>query len=422
MSVEPEAPSATGAGLAGRAVWTTLDQAVSSIANAALSIVLARTVSAEEFGTFALAFSVYSFLVGVSQAVAGQVLVIRFSGAVGEVRRRAVGLAAGNAVLVGVAAGLLMLLVLALVDLPAVLVAVAVAAFLPPLLLQDTWRTVLISAGTPRRAFVNDAVWTVLQLVLVAGLLAYDVTSAVFYVLAWGGSAVVAAALGVRQAGRAPVLRGGVGFVQEHREVAGYLLAQWVAVLGAIQIAFVVLAVVGGVEAVGSLRAAQTLLGPLSVVGMAATAFAVPELVRLRPTRRTLLLAGLALSALLVVVDAAWGGLLLLLPDSAGEQVLGATWESARQALPGYVLFTVFIGATTGPAALLRAVDRTRYIFWTSAALGPLILVLSVTGQVLDGVRGAAYGFALAAGLLVVPTWLLVLRALAGHTPVTARD
>jgi O-antigen/teichoic acid export membrane protein len=406
----PAAPAKSG-GLAGRAIWVTLDQAVSSIANAALSLVLASTVSAQQFGTFALAFSVYSFLVGVSQAVGGQILVIRFTAAAPDDRRRAVGLAAGNAVLVGAVAGVLMLAVLAVVDLPAVGVAVCVAVLLPALLLQDAWRTVLVSAGTPKRAFVNDVVWTGLQLVLVVGLLAYDVTAAVWYVLAWGGSAVVAAALGVRQAGQPPVLVGGLAWVREHREIAGNLLAQWVAVLGTTQVAFIVLATIGGVEAVGSLRAAQTLLGPLNLVGMAVTSFAVPELVRARPGRRGLLLAGVALSGLMIVVDAAWGAILLLMPDHVGEALLGETWGSAREALPGLVLFTVAIGATTGPALLFRALDRTQYVFWTSAALGPLILVLSVAGQLLGGVRGAAYGFALAAALVVLPALVLGERA-----------
>ncbi|MCW2777301.1 MAG: rane protein [Frankiales bacterium] len=398
-------------GAAGRAVWTTADQVVSSLASAALSIVLARTVSAAQFGTFALAFSVYTFAVGVAQAVGGQVLVIRYTDAPPKERRVAVGLAAGNAVRVGALAALVLLAALPLVRLPSERVVLAVAVLLPALLLQDAWRTVLISAGTPRSAFLNDLLWTVLQLVAIGLLLARGEHQALWYVLAWGGSAVVAAALGVRQARVAPRLRGGVRWAREHRQVTGYLLAQWVAVLGAIQIAFVVLAALGGVQDVGSLRAAQTLLGPLNILGMAATSFAVPELVRARPGRRGLVLTAAAVSALMVVAVAAWGAVLLLLPASAGRQLLGDTWDSARVALPGMVLFTCAVGITTGPSVLFRALDRSNYTFFTSAALGPLILVLSVVGQAVGGVRGAAYGFALAAALVVVPFFVLAGRA-----------
>jgi hypothetical protein len=134
---------------------------------------------------------------------------------------------------------------------------------------------------------------------------------------------------------------------------------------------------------------------------MAATSFAVPEMVRRRLDRRQLQLAALALSVGLVLVDALWGGLLLLLPQEAGVALLGETWASARDALPGMVVFTCAIGATVGAAAVFRAVDQTRYIFYCSAALGPLMLGLSVAGQLLAGSQGAAWGFALAAVLVI---------------------
>jgi hypothetical protein len=61
--------------------------------------------------------------------------------------------------------------------------------------------------------------------------------------------------------------------------------------------------------------------------------------------------------------------------------LLGETWAGARAALPGMVVFTCAIGATVGAAAVFRAVDQTRYIFYCSAVLGPLMLGLSVAAS-----------------------------------------
>jgi hypothetical protein len=405
VSAPPRRPKSDG--LAGRAIWVTLDQAVSSIANAALSLVLASTVSAQQFGTFALAFSVYSFLVGVSQAVGGQILVIRFTArrprrpapgrrpcrrqrrAGGCGRRRADARGPGRRRPAGSGRRRLR--------------RGAAAGAAPP----GRLATVLVSAGTPKRAFVNDVVWTGLQLVLVVGLLAYDVTAAVWYVLAWGGSAVVAAALGVRQAGQPPVLVGGLAWVREHARSPATCSPS-------------------GSRCWGPPRSPSSCWPPSAAsrpsapcarprrCSVPSTWWAwpsprspCPELVRARPGAGGCCSRGVALSGLMIVVDAAWGAILLLMPDHVGEALLGETWGSAREALPGLVLFTVAIGATTGPALLFRALDRTQYVFWTSAALGPLILVLSVAGQLLGGVRGAAYGFALAAALVVLPALVL---------------
>ena len=409
---EGEAPAPTPGRTVARAVWTTADQAVSSLSNAALTIVLATSVSAAEFGTFALAFSVYTFLIGVSQALGAQVVVIRFSIRPADERDGAVALAAGTSVLVGLAGFVLLLATTALVDLPSGRILVVLAVLLPALLLQDTWRTVLIARGNPEQAFVNDLLWTALQLVLVPVLLLAGVVSATPYVAVWGLSALVSAALGIRQARVRPELCGIPEWLRAHSETSRYLLAQWVAVLGATQVAFVAVAAIGTVEAVGSLRAALTLLGPLNIIGMAATSFAVPEMVRRGLSRKRLVQAALVLSGGLLLVDGLWGGLLLLLPPKAGVALLGETWGSARDALPGMVVFTCAIGATVGTAAVCRAVDQTRYIFLTSAVLGPLILVLSVAGQALAGSEGAAWGFAFAAVLVIPLAWVFLAGAL----------
>ena len=397
--------------IGGRTTWIMADQAVSSLSNAALTLVVARTVAPEEFGAFALAFSIYSFCVAVSQALAGQVVMIRYSAEPAAVRLRAAAAAGGTALALGGMAAVVLVGVAVAVDMPLRGVLLALAVLFPTLLLQDTWRTVFVSRGTPRQAFVNDAVWVALQVVAIGALIVGGVGSAVAYTLAWGGAAAGAAAYGVLQVGTRPRIAATRRFVVDHRDISGPSVAHAVSILGANQIAFVLVAAFGAIEVVGALRGALTLLGPLNIVGFALGTFAVPEIVRLDLGTRGLVLTALGISAVLVVVDLAWGGVLLLVPADIGRQVLGETWPAARAALPGMITFTAAIGATTGAMAVMRALARTRYVFWNSAMLSPLVIACSVVGVQLAMERGAAWGLAVAALAVIGPTWWLLARA-----------
>jgi len=398
--------------LGGRATWILLDQAVSSLANAGLSVIVATTVSPGDYGAFALAFSFYTFLVAVSQAMSGQTFMIRYSGVGGVQGAWAASGAAGAAAALGV----LLAVILGVASLglgpPLSGTVAALSVLLPALLLQDMWRTVFIARGTPARAFVNDLVWTVLQVVFIGALVAASVHEAMWYLLAWGAAASVAAAVGVRQCGSWPSLRAAVPFVRSNLDLSLPSVGGAVAILGATQVAFVLISVVGGVEDVGALRAAQTLLGPLNILGFALTAAALPEIARRDLTRRGLLAAAAAVSGALVLASLAWGAVLLAVPDSVGVRLLGESWRGAREALPGLVVFTACIGATVGATLVIRALARTGYAMATQVLLGVLVIGLGVGGVAVDGARGAAIGLALAAAVLVVPCWALLTRAI----------
>jgi O-antigen/teichoic acid export membrane protein len=406
-------PTVTGSrrALGKRATWIIADQAVSSLSNAGLSIVIARTVSPGQYGAFALAFSIYTFLVAISQSVAGQVVMIRYSATDDEIRDRANAGATGTAVVIGLASAVLLGVVSSFLQLPLRSVLLAMGVLLPGLMLQDTWRTIFVSRGTPSQAFTNDVLWIVLQILSIGLLLVLSVDQVVWYLLAWGGAALGAAIYGIRQAGVMPRLRLTKPFLLNHRDVSAPSLAYALAILGANQVAFIVIAAVASVEAVGALRGAQTLLGPLNIVGFALTAFAVPEIIRHDLSKRGLATVALVLSGIMVVVDLTWGAILLVLPEEVGVQLLGDTWPAARAALPGMVVFTAAIGATVGATAVMRALARLKYAFWTSAMLGPLVLSLSVLGAWLVGAPGAAWGFATAALLVIPPAWWLLARA-----------
>ncbi|WP_346621232.1 hypothetical protein [Blastococcus montanus] len=396
-----------------RAFWVISDQALSSLANAALTIVVARTVSAEGYGAFALAFAVYSLVIAMSQSVSGQVVVIRYSAESPTVLRRAGSAASGAAILLGGAcAGITAAASLVLGAAPPGDVLLAVGVLLPALVLQDTWRTVFIAHGKPVRSFVNDVVWVAAQAVSIGTLVAQDVDSAAAYVVAWGSSAAVAAIVGCWQHGVGPRFRGAAWWFSAHREVSVPSLANALAILGTTQIALFLIAAIGSVEDVGPIRAAQTLLGPLNILGFALASFSVPEIVRRSLSRRRLTQVAVGLSAAMALVTVAWGTTLLLLPDDVGVALLGETWPAARDALPAMVAFACLTGATTGASAVMRALNRVKFNLAMALVLGPLIVLLSTIGVSVAGATGAAYGFAAAAALAFGPSWFFFVRAL----------
>ena len=393
-----------------RAVWIIADQALASLANAGLTIGLARVVSPTEYGAFALAFSVYSLVVAISQAVTGQVLVVRYAAAEPDVRVRAAASGAGSAVTIGLASTVVVVSIALFTGMPVQGALIAAGVVLPMLLLQDFWRTTFVAFGSPKKSFVNDLLWVLLWASAFAVLIGLGADSVVFFIAAWGGCALIAGLFGVRQARTWPRPLTTKRWLIDHRDVGAPSLANTLAILGAMQLAFLLIAALGGVEDVGALRASQTLLGPLNIVGFALSSFAVPEIVRRNLGMRGLLLVAAALGGVMVLGALVWGGILLLLPDAAGEELLGQTWDSAQTTLPGLILNSAAIGATAGATAVMRALNRVRSAFWVSVMLGPLVLICSLVGVQLDGARGAANGFGLAAAIVVIPCWVLLVR------------
>jgi len=139
--------------LVGRAAWSTIDQAISSATNAGVVIVVAATLSAEEFGWFAIAFTVAAPLLPLVR----QVVCIPFlldASALGEkmfmcVARTAVGASVGIGLVLGavvVTAGMVIC-----GSLGFSLIAVGVA--LPGVLMQDSVRHVAFGQGRPRQRY-----------------------------------------------------------------------------------------------------------------------------------------------------------------------------------------------------------------------------------------------------------------------------
>lgn len=394
-----------------RASWNLVDQVISSGTNAVLSFLIARSVSSEDFGGFAVAFTVFSLIIGVSRAVSTSPLSVRFTTAAPEDFNRAAASGVGTAFSLGILTGLGCLAAGAMVGGAAGEALIALGLVLPGLLSQDAWRLVFFAEGRPRAAAVNDAVWAVTQLAAVSALVLGGLDTIGLLVAAWGLAAAAAAVLGLRQSGVVPRPGAAVSWLRAHRTLTAYLLAEFVTLQGGQQAAMLIISSVGSLEAIGALRGAQVILGPTTILAVGMYSFALPEFSRRRATLavRDWVRGALALSLFVTLAGAAWGLLFLVLPDAVGESLLGDSWAGTESVLLASIVGQAGAAIAIGPATMLYAMDRAKVTVRIHAVLAVLTLGLGVGGVFAGGAQGAAWGFALAFWL-VVPAWWVLLR------------
>ncbi|MEW1547778.1 hypothetical protein [Streptomyces tsukubensis] len=398
----------TGRAVAGRLSWGLADQAVCSMTNFAVGIWVARSLGLAAFGVFSLAWVTYGVVLSVSRGLATDPLVVRFSGVPAESWRPATAKATGTALGVGAAVGTVALVAGSAVGGRVGSAFAALGVVLPALLLQDAWRFSFFAAGTGRKAFVNDLLGGIA--LVPAMFAAARAGSVAAYVLAWGAAAAVAAGYGCFQSGIRPRPAGARDWLREQRDLGYRYLVENVGVSGAAQLRAYGLGAIVGVGAVGVIRGAELLLGPFLAVLMGLSMVTVAEAARVlrrAPHRlRTfclLLGAGQAVAALL------WGAALLLVPDRAGELVLGDVWHSASELIVPATLGVAGAGLGVGAMVGLRALAAARrslrcQLFASVAYVGG-----GLGGAALAGTAGSAWGVA-AATLTGSAVWWLQLR------------
>lgn len=392
---------------AGRLGWTTADQALSSATNAGLSFLVAREVSAEAFGAFALAFVAFVYANGVVRALVSDPLIVRFSAADRQAQDNAIGDSAGSAVLVGTAAGALSAVTgLVLGGLTGELLLV-LGAFLAGLALQDHWRLAFFASDRPRSAFVNDLVWATLQIAGVVALIWSGRGGVAAYLAVWGASGSVAAGLGAWQAGVRPRLSNGVTWIREHRDIGVRYTWSFLINQGAFNAAIVGIGALAGVAAVGALRAAQVLLGPMRVAFSALSAFALPILSRQASWSRDVLRPAVAVSVAAAALTLAWTGLLLLVPDRVGQQLLGETWALADQVVGIHGLQVTAIGLALGAWLGLKALSEAGLLMRVALVEAAAVLAFGAAGAAVSGLVGGAIGLLLADGVGAAVCWWL---------------
>ncbi|UNS96755.1 hypothetical protein MMF93_09700 [Streptomyces tubbatahanensis] len=381
---------------------------MAALTNIAVLVVAARQSTVHAFATFSLVYTVFTVVLGLTVAYVGQALVLEKgdpTGVAGACRSAVAFTAPASAAL-----GLPTAAVLWAAGGGGTATALAALALVLPLVLtHETTRYAFAALHRPHHALGAD----LLRLAVAVPALAVQPhgASAHRLLLVWGLAtlpALAAASLLLRRHTR------GAGQDPARYLRAGHLGRRFAVEFGVgnagTQLAIIGLGLVANPLAVGALRGAATLYGPLNVLFNAATGFGPPLLHRAGGDRRAARTA-CAAGGVLAVAAAAWTAVLVLLPGAYGRALLGDTWSAAARLLPatGSQYAAMALG-TCGLLALRVLRPRTTLPIQLVFSLASVGCMLG--GYALGGVLGAAWGLCAGSAAKCAASWSRAVRVL----------
>jgi O-antigen/teichoic acid export membrane protein len=402
--------------------WGVADQGVSSLSNFAVTLYVARTLGAAQFGAFSLAYVTYSVVLNASRGLATDPLMVRFSGTDIPAWRRAVAKCTGTALVVGLIGGAVVLVTAALLHGTARLGFLALGLTLPALMLQDSWRYAFFALGRGSQALLNDAVWAVALVPPLLYMRETGHTSVFWFVLSWGAAAAAAAAAGPLQARLLPRPSSAWEWVRRHRDLGPRYLAENTSNSGAGQLRTYGVGLILGLAAVGYVQAANTLMGPFLVIFMGMSLVTVPEAGRvLRRSPRHLWHFCLLVGAGLALAGLAWGLILLVaLPKGLGHLALGSIWQPTYPLVLPLTISVIGACFSAGATAGLHALGAARRSLRAMVLASVVFLVCGLVGAYAGGAVGAMRGAAVATCIGALLWWWQLHAALEESPDVAA--
>lgn len=416
--------------------WGLADQAVSSLTNVAVSLLLVRELAPAQFGAYGLAYITYGFALSASRGISTEPLMVRFSGTKLAVWRRAVAGCTATALITGVIAGILALAAAAVLHGTTSAAFTALGLTFPGLMLQDSWRYSFFALGRGSQAFLNDIAWAA---TMVPGLIFLRETghTTVFWVVfVWGATAGIAALIGPFQAKVIPNFMEGLSWIARHRDIGFRFLAEGTVSNAGAQLRGYGVGLFLGLAAVGYIQAVGTLIGPMTIMFQAMSLVLIPEAARvLRRAPGRFGLFCVLVSAGLSVIAIAWGAVLLvLLPHGLGQLAIGKIWRPSYPVVLPTMAAVLAQAVTTGGFAGLHALGAAQrslrvMLLGTTAFVG-----LSVGGAIIWRTDTATiWGTAISGWILCALTWQHFVKAKAeaagssspaeespsGHAPVS---
>lgn len=393
------------AGLRG-ASWSIVDQGVYSLSNVVLAVLIARQVSAEEFGAFATVYIVYVCAQGVNEGFHGEAFAVAYSAADADHRRSMLGGAAASALGFGALLGLVCAVAGVFVPGPIGDLLPVLGLILPGLFLQDLWRFALFAERRPRAAASNDIVWGGGSTVAVIALAQTSYDTVGWFLAGWGAAGAAAALLGCFQLRVVPRLTSGRRWLPDHAGLGLRYAAEFLLLYGTTQVVVLFLGAVAGLDDVAKVRGAQILFGPIYALFAGVRVAATPLLVRRHaddPGATAALVRWLG--AGLGLVTLAWGLVVCNLPESVGEALLGDSWAGASTVLVVMTWSAVAGAIGFAPVVGLRALAAARHSLRARSTVAVATLVVGCVGALLGEARGALGGVAAAETAGVAVYW-----------------
>lgn len=392
--------SALAGGSRRAAIFSALDQAVSSATNFGSAIAAALLLSAEGFGQFSIAYIIYVIVIGGFQAFIGQELVLKMGDP--DSLREASGFAIRFALVMSIPTAVCVTILVAIFLPEALMALLPFVIALPFLVGQEIMRFACAVQGRMRFALALDTIWLLCGAMLIGGIILFvpeDAIQAWLIATAWS----IAGAISFIAGSFALPWNGVLGqpfqkyFAKDY--VGRRFLIEFLAMRGTSQSLGLALGGLTGSATAGAYRGASTLSGPLAVLLGTVSSFGAPMLRNVEIRRRTWWLARLAL--VLALIAGSWTLVLALIPNFLGRLILGETWDGARSMLIPIALQTVVLGVSI-PFFMGLRVHWPRVTLWVQLIGSVLTVIMFFAGLTVGGPVGAAWGQLIAGGIQAV--------------------
>lgn len=313
------------------ALYTSADQVLSSLSNAFLLFAVAQSASVSQFGVVAVLVAVVTTCMCFNRGALGAPLLLASNLRIGQIRAEA-----GYAITWAAISGLVAAFPLCLVGMATdqIAVAIALAAPVPAILVQDVLRYTAISLRRPLLAVLSDGFWALIIFsVFVANTLGAEIPIQ-YAIIVWGAAGLVAAAILVATLNIRPRLERLVGWWRAYaRARINFGLVEALAP-AYLAVALLVISAITDSAVAGSLRGASTLLGPISLLLSALPLIFVPHArrsVTSTSDQWKILVKTSWITASLTLLAAA---ALCFVPSGVGTTMMGTTWNTAVAVLP----------------------------------------------------------------------------------------
>jgi O-antigen/teichoic acid export membrane protein len=398
-----------------------LDQGVFAGSNFVISILLARWMSAEQYGSYAVAFAVFLFVVNFHQALLLEPMLVFGSSIYRNCLRRYVkalllihvGMSLAIVLLIGVSAGVAFKLGEGN-GFPGALVGVAFAA--PSVLLFTLIKRTFYLKLSPAPSAAAAVLYCALTMGGLTVVYKYGLLSPLSALALMGiGSLAASAVLLAYLALRLPTSQESPGI----REIWGrhWRYGRWA--LGAnammwipINLFYPLLSRFSGLAQAGELKALMNFAAPMLQTCAALSSLMLPYSARVLAERggagvsvvlrrMTLLCVGCAVPYWVV---------LYLFRGPAFQLLYHGRYTEVVYLLPVIAIVSLFGSAFFGPSIVLRSMESPRLVFAAVAISSGIAVVVGVPATWVFGVTGAAWSMALSEALAFVAAVVLLRR------------
>ena len=392
----------------------TVDQAIAGASNVLAAVLAARLLGVDSFARFEIVFLVYVLVGGIGRALCCEPLLVHPD----EVDERPGDSIGTTFVVASVMSGLVLVgaAFTLLWDRPTAIGLTVLAVALPLMFIQDLGRYLGFATQRPSLALILDTVWLVGMIVFAVLLAQVGANTLTWVLVVWAGTGALAGCY-VLWRFRRHTPRPNLSWLRETWGFSWRYLLSFSAGQGTSLGASLALGAIVDARALGAARGASLLVRPSLTVQAAGAAASTADISRNRASGRAVRSAVLKVTVLTTAAGLLNTGVLLLLPDKVGVQLLGATWESARPLFLPAGLHIIMAGLVTCMRSGMLGIRAVRTVVLLDLWANPILFVIVVAGTYMGGLRGFYWACVVAVAvtaLIWLVTFLSTTRKLDG--------